>query len=87
MPPGSASVLASMTAHVPGPVEVGREYVISAWKVSSEGRKHRGASALFDADGAARGLRRGALDHVANRVSRLAAVVGSENLHFCRNCV
>jgi hypothetical protein len=48
IPPGSASVLASMTAHVPGPVEVGREYVISAWQISSEGRKHRGASALFD---------------------------------------
>ena len=52
IPPGSASVLASMTAHVPAPVEVGREYVISAWKVSTEGRKHRGASALFDAGGA-----------------------------------
>jgi hypothetical protein len=52
MPPGSASVLASMTALVPAPVEVGREYVISAWKVSSEGRKHRGASALFDDTGA-----------------------------------
>ncbi|MDA0159628.1 hypothetical protein OM076_05095 [Solirubrobacter ginsenosidimutans] len=51
IPPGSASVLASMTAHVPGPVEAGREYVISAWKISTEGRKHRGASALFDADG------------------------------------
>jgi hypothetical protein len=52
IPSGSASVLASMTALVPGPVEVGREYVISAWEISSEGRKHRGASALFDADGA-----------------------------------
>jgi hypothetical protein len=52
MPPGSASVLASMTALVPAPVEVGREYVISAWKISSEGRKHRGASALFDDSGA-----------------------------------
>jgi hypothetical protein len=51
MPGGSASVLASMTALVPGPVEVGREYVISAWKISSEGRKHRGASALFDGAG------------------------------------
>jgi hypothetical protein len=52
MPPGSASVLASMTALVPGPVEPGREYAISAWKISSEGRKHRGASALFDDSGA-----------------------------------
>jgi hypothetical protein len=52
IPPGSASVLAAMTAHVPAPVEVGREYVISAWKVSTEGRKHRGASALFDSGGA-----------------------------------
>ena len=25
--------------------------MISAWKISTEGRKHRGASALFDADG------------------------------------
>jgi hypothetical protein len=48
IPPGSASVLASMTALVPAPVEVGREYVISAWKISTEGHKHRGASALFD---------------------------------------
>ena len=30
---------------------VGEEHVISAWKISSEGRKHRGGSAIHDAGG------------------------------------
>jgi hypothetical protein len=50
MPPGSASVLASMTARIEAPLE-DREYVVSAWKISSEGRKHRGGSAIHAPDG------------------------------------
>ena len=52
MPEGSASVLALMTASIEAPVVAGRDYVVSAWKLFSEGRKHRGASAIHDADGA-----------------------------------
>ena len=51
MPPGSLSVLASMTARIHAPARVGEEHVISAWKISSEGRKHRGGSAIHDAGG------------------------------------
>jgi hypothetical protein len=51
MPPGSASVLASMTARLVAPVRPGEEHVVSAWKISSEGRKHRGGSAIHDPDG------------------------------------
>ena len=51
MPPGSLSVLASMTARIHAPAQVGEEHVISAWKISSEGRKHRGGSAIHDAGG------------------------------------
>jgi hypothetical protein len=51
MPPGSASVLASMTARVAAPAQPGEEYIVSAWKISSEGRKHRGGSAIHDAGG------------------------------------
>jgi hypothetical protein len=51
MPPGTLSVLASMTARVAAPVEPGRDYVLSAWPLGSEGRKHRGGSALHDAGG------------------------------------
>ena len=51
MPPGSLSVLASMTARIHALARVGEEHVISAWKISSEGRKHRGGSAIHDAGG------------------------------------
>jgi hypothetical protein len=51
MPPCKMSVLASMTAELRAPVIPGREHVLAAWKVSSEGRKHRSVSAVYDADG------------------------------------
>jgi hypothetical protein len=52
MPPGSASVLATMTASLEAPVRPGHEYVITAWPISSEGRKHRGGATITDAAGA-----------------------------------
>jgi hypothetical protein len=51
MPLGSMTVLASMTAEVARPVITGREHVVAAWKLSSEGRKHRAASAIYDPEG------------------------------------
>lgn len=52
MPPGSRTVLASMTATLDAPVRPDRPYVVTAWPISSEGRKHRAGSALHAADGA-----------------------------------
>ncbi|WP_270029545.1 PaaI family thioesterase [Solirubrobacter phytolaccae] len=51
MPPGSRTVLATMTATLHADVEPGRDYVITAWRIASEGRKHRGGAVLTDADG------------------------------------
>lgn len=51
MPPGSQSVLATMTAALHAPVEPEREYVVSAWPIASEGRKHRGGASITDPDG------------------------------------
>jgi hypothetical protein len=51
MPPGKTSMLASMTGEIRGPVEPGREYVMVAYKLGSEGRKHRAVSAVHDSDG------------------------------------
>ena len=51
MPPDKTSVLASMTAELRGPVEPEREYVMVAYKVGSEGRKHRAVSSVHDSDG------------------------------------
>jgi hypothetical protein len=52
MPPGEPSLLAAMTATLEGPVRPGRDYVVSAWPISHDGRKHRGGSAIYDAAGA-----------------------------------
>jgi hypothetical protein len=51
MPPGKTSVLASMTAELRAPVMPGREHVLAAWKLGSEGRKHRAVSAVYDEGG------------------------------------
>jgi hypothetical protein len=51
MPRGDKVVLATMTAALEAPVYAGRPYVVTAWPITSEGRKHRGASALHDSDG------------------------------------
>jgi hypothetical protein len=51
MPSGSRTVLASMTANLEAAVEPDTDYVITAWRIASEGRKHRAGSALHDADG------------------------------------
>lgn len=51
MDPDRPSVLASMTARVDEPLLAGRTYVVTGWKLSSEGRKHRSASAISDAAG------------------------------------
>jgi hypothetical protein len=51
MPPGRQSVLAEMTATIEADVHPGRPYVLTAWPIGSEGRKHRAGAALHDADG------------------------------------
>ncbi len=51
IPPRTRTVLAAMTAAVEAPVHPGRTYVVSAWPLGSEGRKHRAGSAIHDADG------------------------------------
>lgn len=51
IPPGSASVLATMTAEVEAPVHPGEPYVVTAWPISHDGRKHRGGAAIHDASG------------------------------------
>jgi len=51
MPPGEPSLLAAMTATLEGPVRPGRDYVVSAWPISHDGRKHRGGAAIHDASG------------------------------------
>lgn len=53
MPLGTPTVLASMTAALRGVVHTARDYVVTAWPIASEGRKHRAGAALHDArDGA-----------------------------------
>jgi hypothetical protein len=51
IPPGSASVLATMTAELKAPIHPGEPYVITAWPISHDGRKHRGGAAIHDASG------------------------------------
>jgi len=51
IPPGTASVLATMTAELEAPVHAGETYVVTAWPISHDGRKHRGGAALHDASG------------------------------------
>ena len=51
MPEGRVSVLAAMTARIDAPVRAGETYVIAAWPRERGERKHRGASAVYAADG------------------------------------
>jgi hypothetical protein len=51
IPPGTASVLATMTAELVAPIHAGERYVITAWPISHDGRKHRGGAAIHDASG------------------------------------
>jgi len=50
-PPGTRTVLASMTGALEAPVHPGRPYVVTAWPIASEGRKHRAGSAVHEQDG------------------------------------
>ena len=51
MPPGTKTVLATMTATIDAPVHADETYVITAWPIASEGRKHYARSAIHTADG------------------------------------
>jgi hypothetical protein len=51
MPPGTLTVLASMTAVIEGRVRPGADYVVTAWPIASEGRKHRAGAALYEREG------------------------------------
>ncbi len=48
---GPAIVLASLTARLGCPVQVGEPHTILSWKLGEDGRKRWGAAALFDSDG------------------------------------
>jgi hypothetical protein len=50
---GKPALLARMTASIDAPApRVGEPLIVAAWALGSDGRKHRGASALYTADGA-----------------------------------
>ncbi|HRP11570.1 MAG TPA: hypothetical protein PLK37_11080 [Terricaulis sp.] len=50
---GKPALLARMTASIDAaPPRIGAPLIVAAWALGSEGRKHRGASALYSADGA-----------------------------------
>lgn len=50
---GKPALLARMTCSIDAPApRVGAPLIVAAWALSSDGRKHRGASALYTADGA-----------------------------------
>jgi len=51
IPPMSMSVLATMTAELEAPLHAGETYVVTAWPISHDGRKHRGGAAIHDASG------------------------------------
>jgi hypothetical protein len=47
-----AALLARLTASIDGELpRIGETCIVAAWPISSEGRKHRGASALYGQDG------------------------------------
>lgn len=48
---GQAMVLASLTARIGCPVQVGEPHTIVSWPLEVQGRKHWGAAALFDSGG------------------------------------
>lgn len=49
---GKPALLARLTASIDAPrPPAGEELIVAAWPLSSEGRKHRGAAALYRADG------------------------------------
>ena len=48
-----AALLARLTASIDAPApRVGEELIVAAWHLNSDGRKHRAATALYNADGA-----------------------------------
>jgi len=50
---GKPALLARLASSIDAPLpRAGEELIVAAWPISSEGRKHRGAAALFGADGA-----------------------------------
>ena len=50
---GKPALLARMTCSIDAPApRVGAPLIVAAWALGSDGRKHRGASALYTADGA-----------------------------------
>jgi hypothetical protein len=51
IPPGTTTVLATMTAALEADLHAGRPYVVTGWPLGSEGRKHHAASALHTAGG------------------------------------
>jgi hypothetical protein len=45
-------LLARLTSAIDAPLpRAGEELIVAAWPISSDGRKHRGATALYHADG------------------------------------
>lgn len=50
---GKPALLARLTASIDGPLpRAGEDLIVAAWPLGSDGRKHRGAAALYTASGA-----------------------------------
>lgn len=50
---GEPALLARLVSNIDGPLpRAGEELIVSAWPLGSDGRKHRGAAALYTSDGA-----------------------------------
>jgi len=47
----SLSFLVRLAVRIDAPVTAGREHIVTAWPIESEGRKRRAASAILSADG------------------------------------
>ena len=55
---GHTIVLGELSVRIERPVSVGRSYIVQAWPISRDGRKHVAGSAIHDTDGALIGVAR-----------------------------
>jgi hypothetical protein len=49
--PGSIALLGTMTAELVEPVLPGRDYIVAAWPLGGQGRRHRAGAALYEREG------------------------------------
>ena len=78
-------VLASLTVELRERPRAGERHVVAAWPISSDGRKHHSASALYDATGRAARDRRLTLDR-ATRPHHVRQLSHAIPLPMCSRC-